>query len=101
MEDGSFVRLRNVQLGDLTLFDRPSEFSRRVAVVSPTVFILALPGSLHSPQARGCHALIRQGAVLVETAQDIFSELAFVAPTPAEPPPPAAAAPEPPPAPPP
>ncbi|MCW5667662.1 MAG: DNA-processing protein DprA [Piscinibacter sp.] len=54
--------------------------------------VFALPGSLHSPQARGCHALIRQGAVLVETAQDIFSELAFVAPTPAEPPPPAAAA---------
>lgn len=39
-------RLRNVQLGDLTLFDRPSEFSRRVAVVSPTVFIVAAPFSL-------------------------------------------------------
>lgn len=39
-------RLRKVQLGDLTLFDRPSEFSRRVAVVSPTAFILAAPFSL-------------------------------------------------------
>jgi hypothetical protein len=39
-------RLRNVQLGDLTLFDRPSEFSRRVAVVSPTAFVLAVPYSL-------------------------------------------------------
>lgn len=39
-------RLRNVQMGELTLFDRPSEFSRRVTVVSPTAFILALPGTL-------------------------------------------------------
>ncbi len=54
--------------------------------------VFALPGSLHSPQARGCHALIRQGAVLVETAQDIFDELAFVAPAPAAPSPPPAEA---------
>jgi hypothetical protein len=36
-------RLFNVQLGTLALFDRPSEFSRRLAIVSPTVFILAVP----------------------------------------------------------
>lgn len=42
--------------------------------------VFALPGSLNSPQARGCHALIKQGATLVETAQDIFDELGFVAP---------------------
>jgi hypothetical protein len=39
-------RLRNVQLGILTLFDRPSEFSRNVAVVSPTAFIFAAPLTL-------------------------------------------------------
>jgi len=44
-------RLRNVQLGNLTLFDRPSEFSRRVAVVSPTVFVLAAPFSLLGDRA--------------------------------------------------
>ncbi|GAB4439716.1 MAG: hypothetical protein OHK0015_34900 [Chloroflexi bacterium OHK40] len=44
-------RLRNVQLGDLILFDRPSEFSRRVAVVSPTAFILLAPLSLLGDRA--------------------------------------------------
>jgi DNA processing protein len=38
--------------------------------------VFAIPGSIHSPLARGCHALIRQGAKLVETAQDITDELA-------------------------
>jgi DNA processing protein len=37
--------------------------------------VFAIPGSIHSPQARGCHALIRQGAKLVETAEDIVEEL--------------------------
>ena len=37
--------------------------------------VFAIPGSIHSPQARGCHALIRQGAKLVETAQDVLEEL--------------------------
>lgn len=37
--------------------------------------VYALPGSIHSPLARGCHALIRQGAKLVETAADVLEEL--------------------------
>jgi DNA processing protein len=41
--------------------------------------VFAIPGSIHNTLARGCHALIRQGAKLVETAQDIIDELAPLA----------------------
>lgn len=37
--------------------------------------VFAIPGSIHAPQSRGCHALLRQGAKLVETAQDVLEEL--------------------------
>jgi DNA processing protein len=39
--------------------------------------VFAIPGSIHNPLARGCHALIRSGAKLVESAADILSELKF------------------------
>jgi len=37
--------------------------------------VLAIPGSIHSPLSKGCHALIKQGAKLVESTQDILDEL--------------------------
>jgi DNA processing protein len=37
--------------------------------------VFAIPGSIHNPLARGCNALIREGATLVETTEDIFKEL--------------------------
>ncbi len=42
--------------------------------------VMAIPGSILSPQAAGCHALIRQGAALVESAEQVAEELGPLAP---------------------
>ncbi len=39
--------------------------------------VFAIPGSIHSPFSKGCHQLIKEGAKLVETVQDILDELPF------------------------
>ena len=38
--------------------------------------VFAIPGSIHNPLAKGCHALIRSGAKLVETVEDVLEEIA-------------------------
>ncbi|HEX9395179.1 MAG TPA: DNA-processing protein DprA [Burkholderiales bacterium] len=38
--------------------------------------VFAIPGSIHSPLSKGCHALLKSGAKLVESAEDVLSELA-------------------------
>lgn len=61
--------------------------------------VFAIPGSIHAPLARGCHALIRQGAKLVETAPDVLEELGalveFIAAAPGAAATPASASPDP------
>jgi DNA processing protein len=43
--------------------------------------VFAIPGSIHSPLSKGCHALIKSGAKLVESAEDVLAELSGMRPS--------------------
>ncbi|KJV29855.1 DNA-binding protein [Aquitalea magnusonii] len=73
---GCLVVEANINSGSLITARLAAESGREV---------MAVPGSIHNPQARGCHRLLRDGARLIETVDDVLDEIGRVASPPITP----------------